>query len=144
MLTNRLYYGGMFLIIVASILTFCRSAWLGLGLGFLLVFFQKRHLTVKEMRSFVVAVVLLLGVFIYVLSTNENIYNAFVLLISKTFSGSDASLIGHQVSLDNAIDILNHHPLGYYWLGFNGPRTSTGVINYNVESSFLLVVSTQT
>lgn len=138
-LSKKIYAVGIILILLSSILTFSRSGWLGLAIGSMYYCLRLHRITVKQGRYFVFGGLFLLIIAVYVLSINENIYNAFSLLITRTFNNTDTSLIGHMDSFLSTTELMGENPLGYKWLGYSGPRTRLGIVNYNVESSLLLM-----
>ena len=138
-LKNRTYIAGLIIMLISSVLTFSRSGWLGLAFGSVYYLLRTRKITKKQVDFLLFGGFVIIIITIFVLLTNESIYKAFSLLITRTFNSTDPSLIGHMDSFKKTMGMIISNPFGYKWLGYSGPRTRHHVINYNVESSLLLM-----
>lgn len=138
-LKRQIYIIGITILVISDILTFSRSGWLGLGIAWVYYLSGQHKIKAKHVKYFFVALVFAIIGFFTLVSVNENVHNAFDLLLRKTFNRTDASLLGHFSSISDALDIIQNNFFGYHWLGYSGPRTRMGIINYNVESSLLLM-----
>lgn len=138
-INRKKFISGILVILLSSILTFSRSGWLGLGIGVLYYVLKNHKISKSQIKYFLIGGIFLLILTGYIIIVNENIYIAFSKLILKTFNRTDASLIGHMDSFISTMKMIFSNPFGYKWLGYSGPRTRLGIINYNVESSYLLM-----
>lgn len=138
-ISRKKYIYGILIILLSSILTFSRSGWLGLAVGVLYYVLKHHKITKSQIKYFLLCAILLLIFLGYLIIVNENINIAFSKLIMKTFNRTDASLLGHMDSFTSTMEMIFTNPFGYKWLGYSGPRTRLGLINYNVESSYLLI-----
>ena len=138
-LKRRTFIVGITIIVISTVLTFSRSGWLGLGIAWIYYLSKQHKIKRKHIMYFMAGLLVVIIGSSIVITVNQNVHDAFDLLLRKTFNGSDASLLGHFTSITDAMEIIRNNFFGYYWLGYSGPRTRLGVINYNVESSLLLM-----
>lgn len=128
------------ILISGCVLSFSRSSWLGLALTILFIFLKSNY-KVKLIKFF--CGISILGVIFMVIFSNitdidifSNIYH----LVSKTFSLTDTSVIGHIDSFDKSVNISLNNIMGLGF-GLNGPKSKLFVGNPNLtESSYFLLM----
>lgn len=142
-LNKKLYYTALFLISMAIILTFSRSAWIVVGLAIVIYIIKfndhyKRSILSSILILSITAIGIMIVDFVFlngiIIKTGKN-------MIEKTLNFEDSSMIGHMDSLEASAKIVADNIWG---LGFgnNGPKAISKVGREEVnltESSYFLM-----
>lgn len=138
---NRIiFYIGLFIIIITIILTFSRSAWIGLILAFLYLYKDVIFNSKKFIKAIAATIItVLIAYFVDTVFFNDSIFNNVQLIFEKTSSMEDSSLTAHFTSLVQGINLISENFWGYKYFGYAGVRTYNGILNYGVESSIILL-----
>lgn len=129
----------MGIILATIMLTFARTVWLSLGVV-LLIDNYKKLFSVKMIAVIWKGLVLIgLAIILDRIFLNSTIYNTLNFILVRTLTGSDDSMISHQSTLNQGMNLIVNNPWGL-GLGLNGPRaTSFGDANL-VESSYFTLI----
>lgn len=142
-LWNQIYkicfLGILGLNIASLILTFSRSSWIGLFVGFLLIAFIKPQIVIRHLKQ-VVTFILIINIAFWIL-VRAGFLNveAFLWKMEATWRFEDLSVTGHFQSWSESLKFLERNPLGI-GLGQSGPRAELYAGSFiTSESSYFIV-----
>lgn len=137
---NKFVYIKIFIVVLALVLTFSRTAWI--ALLFTISIYYYKNINFSKLVKVLIGIAIGTGIMyiIDLLVLNGVMFRNVEHLITRTASMEDTSIIGHIDSLYESFYIASKNLLGTGF-GINGPKASQFTSNpYLVESSYFLIM----